>query len=183
MQATRSRLLQPAPLAAVVLIAVILDSDLAQAAKAWDATQAVQGLVVLGGFTVALVIGLVLLARTMAGVLAGPRIDVAELKRRLDRHEDVVVLDVRTRADFVGEQGHIARATNIPLEELRSRLPELTGERERTVALVCRTDRRSDEAARLLARHGLRRVVVIQGGMTAWLANGWPVEDAHPAPG
>ena len=180
MHARRSRLPQSTLLVGVVLIVVVLDSGLAEAAQAWDAGQATQGLVVLGGFTVALVVGLALLARTMAKVIGRPRIDVAELKRRLDRGEDVVVLDVRTPADFVGGQGHIAGATNIPLEELGSRLAELGGA-DRPVALVCRTDRRSDKAAALLASRGFRRVVVVQGGMTAWLANGWPVEDAGPA--
>ena len=32
----------------------------------------------------------------------------------------------------------------------------------------------------LLARRGFAQVQVVQGGMTAWLAQGWPVEDAHP---
>jgi hypothetical protein len=35
------------------------------------------------------------------------------------------VLDVRTPADFNGEQGHIAGAVNLPLEELPSRLADL----------------------------------------------------------
>jgi rhodanese-related sulfurtransferase len=180
MHARKSRLPQLTLLVGLVLIVVILDSGRAEAMQAWDAAQATQGLVVLGGFTLVLIVGLALLARTMAKVISRPRIDVVELRRRLDAGEDLVVLDVRTPTDFVGEQGHIAEATNIPLEELGSRLDELGGV-ERPVALVCRTDRRSDEAAALLARGGFRRVVVVQGGMTAWLANGWPVEDAGPA--
>jgi rhodanese-related sulfurtransferase len=34
----------------------------------------------------------------------------------------------------------------------------------------------------LLAGHGFADVHVVQGGMTAWLGNGWPVEDANPKP-
>jgi len=46
------------------------------------------------------------------------------------------------------------------------------------IALICRTDRRSAKAAALLAGLGFGQVQVIQGGMTAWRANGWPVEQA-----
>lgn len=180
MRARRSRLPLSTLLVGLVLIVVILDSGRAEATQGWDASQATQGLVVLGGFTLVLIVGLALLARTMAKVISRPRIDVAELKGRLEAGEDLVVLDVRTPTDFAGEQGHIPEATNIPLEELGSRLNEL-GSVERPVALVCRTDRRSDKAAALLVRAGFRQVVVVRGGMTAWLANGWPVEDAGPA--
>jgi rhodanese-related sulfurtransferase len=93
-----------------------------------------------------------------------------------------LLLDVRAAADFTGEQGHIAGATNIPLEDLTNRLVELADDLERPIALVCRTDRRSAKAAALLARRGFGEVHVIEGGMTAWLASGWPAEDVHPQP-
>jgi len=90
------------------------------------------------------------------------------------------VLDVRTAEDFVGEQGHIAGATNIPLEDIPGRIDALEADLERPIALVCRTDRRSASAAALLVRQGFADVQVVRGGMSAWLANGWPVEDGHP---
>ena len=107
-----------------------------------------------------------------------PMLAATELKRQLDGGEDVLVLDVRPAADFTGEQGHIAGARNVPLEELPARLVELEDRKQRPIRLVCRTDRRSAQAARLLAESGFVDARVIQGGMTAWNANGWPVEDA-----
>lgn len=89
------------------------------------------------------------------------------------------MLDVRTPEDFVGEQGHLAEAVNIPLEALDERIEALGSDLERPIALVCRTDRRSAKAAALLAGRGFHQVQVVQGGMTSWLANGWPVEQAH----
>jgi len=91
----------------------------------------------------------------------------------------VLVLDLRTAADFDGEQGHIDGAMNLPLEDLPQRLADLGDlgeELERSIALVCRTDRRSAKAAALLAQRGFAKVQVVQGGMTAWRALGWPVE-------
>jgi rhodanese-related sulfurtransferase len=37
-------------------------------------------------------------------------------------------------------------------------------------------------AAVLLARRGFADVHVVQGGMTAWLGSGWPVQDINPKP-
>jgi rhodanese-related sulfurtransferase len=64
----------------------------------------------------------------------------------------------------------------LPLEELADRLDELGADPERTIALICRTDRRSAKAAALLTSRGFGDVHVVRGGMTAWLENGWAVE-------
>jgi uncharacterized membrane protein YdjX (TVP38/TMEM64 family) len=141
-----------------------------------------EGLLQKGLIALSLLGALAFLPRLVARLRARPMLGVEELKRRIDAHQDLLVLDVRTTADFVGEQGHIAGATNIPLEALEARLDELTADLERPIALVCRTDRRSAKAAALLARRGFADVHVVQGGMTAWLGNGWAVEAAHPKP-
>lgn len=162
------------------LLATIWSAPLAAAtAPGWDATKATQAIILLAAFTVAVAVGLIAVARTFSRLRASPRIDVAELRRRLDARDDLLLLDVRTAADFIGEQGHVAGATNIPLEALESRLDMLAADRKRPIAIVCRTDRRSDQAAALLARRGFADVRVVEGGMTAWLGNGWPVEEAH----
>ncbi len=100
---------------------------------------------------------------------------VESLKQQLDAGADVLLLDVRPAADFIGEQGHIAGARNVPLEELPARLHELEDRKERPIRLLCRTDRRSAQAARLLTEAGFADARVIEGGMTAWRAKGWPV--------
>ncbi len=189
--------------AGAMLVATTLSGNLlAAAAQGWDTTMAAQGLIVLAGFSVALLVGLVLLARTVSGLRAAPRVSVAELKRRLDEQQDLLLLDVRTAADFVGEQGHIQQdlllldvrtaadfvgeqghipgARNIPLEELPTRVAELGDAPTRSIFLICRTDRRSVKAALFLGRRGFGNVHVVQGGMTAWLDNSWPAQDAHP---
>jgi len=166
------------------LLATIWSAPLAAAtAPGWDATKATQAMILLAAFTVAVAVGLIAVARTFSRLRASPRIDVAELRRRLDARDDLLLLDVRTTADFIGEQGHVAGATNIPLEALGSRLDALAADRKRPIAIICRTDRRSAQAAALLSRRGFADVRVVEGGMTAWLGNGWPVEEAHPGAG
>jgi len=86
------------------------------------------------------------------------------------------VLDVRTPEDFAGEQGHIGVAINIPLEELGTRLAEISDYQQRPVVTICRTDRKSGNAARILAQNGFSDVHVARMGMTAWIAEGYRIE-------
>jgi len=107
----------------------------------------------------------------------GPMMEVETLKQKLDAHEDVLVLDVRTADDFIGEQGHIPEAKNIAVEDLSSRLDELADRTEKPIAIVCRTDRRSAKAAQILGRLGYADVHVVRNGMTAWNEAGYTIED------
>ena len=135
-----------------------------------------EGLIRNGLIALALLAVVAFPPRLVARLREKPMLTVEELKARADSRTGLI-LDVRTAADFVGDQGHIAGALNLPLEELEARLAEVGDDPERPIAIVCRTDRRSAKAAALLARRGFADVRVVRGGMTAWLAQGWPVED------
>jgi uncharacterized membrane protein YdjX (TVP38/TMEM64 family)/rhodanese-related sulfurtransferase len=104
-------------------------------------------------------------------------IEADELKRRLDHGEAVTIIDVRGPDEFAGPLGHIARAQNIPVAELDRRLEELSGLEETPIVLVCRTNRRSAAAARVLHTAGFRQVSVLRRGMEQWNGAGLPVED------
>jgi uncharacterized membrane protein YdjX (TVP38/TMEM64 family)/rhodanese-related sulfurtransferase len=114
------------------------------------------------------------LPRIIGNIRRGPTIDIPELKRRIDSNS-TLVLDVRTAKDFIGEQGHIDSAANIPVEELQDRMDELTDYIERPIAIVCRTDKRSAKAALLLTEQGFHDVHVVRGGMTKWIESNLPV--------
>ncbi|MEJ2345714.1 MAG: VTT domain-containing protein [Gammaproteobacteria bacterium] len=133
------------------------------------------GLLHTGLLALALLAAAVFLPRFIARLRQGPMLEVEQLKQRLDRGDDVLVLDVRTSQDYVGEQGHITGSVNIPLEQLPERTAELQDHQEQAVAFVCRTDRRSAKAARLLARSGFGDVHIVRGGMTRWNELGYPV--------
>ncbi len=105
-----------------------------------------------------------------------PMISVDAIKQQLDENEDLLILDVRNQTDYHGEQGHIAASTLIPLEELSSRLHELAEHKDKNIVTICRTDKRSAKAARLLADAGFTHVQVVHMGMTNWNAKHFPVE-------
>lgn len=114
------------------------------------------------------------LPRIIGNIRRGPTIDIPELKRRIDSN-GALVLDVRTAEDYVGEQGYIASAVNIAVEELPDRMNELTEYIERPIAIVCRTDKRSAKAALILTEQGFHDVHVVRGGMTKWIEADLPV--------
>lgn len=105
-----------------------------------------------------------------------PLLAVQELRERMTQDADVLVLDVRGAAEFNGELGHIAGANNIAVEELSRHVTELDAARARSIVLVCRTDKRSVQAARLLRQAGFEHLAVLRGGMVAWNQAGCAVE-------
>jgi len=128
-----------------------------------------------------LMIGIVLLAivgflpSLIAKLRAKPMLDVDELKQKLNTDEDVLLLDVRTDSDFIGEQGHINGAVLIPLEELAINLGKIEHYQQKMVVTICRTDKRSAKAAQLLSKKGFSNVRVVRQGMTDWINKEYPV--------
>lgn len=87
-----------------------------------------------------------------------------------------VIIDVRGADEFVGPLGHIPGARNLPVDELPRQLAELAGLRDQPVILVCRTDKRSANAAALLHDAGFRKLCVLRGGMEQWNKSGLHTE-------
>ncbi|MBP6582013.1 MAG: VTT domain-containing protein [Chromatiaceae bacterium] len=141
-----------------------------------EAASGGEALIQKGLIALALLAALAFLPRLVARLRQSAWLQVDQVKTRLESDEPLLILDVRTAADFDGEQGHLPGALNLPLEDLATRLEELGSDPERPIALFCRTDRRSAKAAAILARRGFAQAHVVQGGMTAWLDRGWPVE-------
>ncbi len=115
------------------------------------------------------------LPRLIGQLRKKPMISVDDLKARLDAGDDISIVDVRTAKDFAGKLGHIRQAINLPLEEMPDSLSELDVDLEKTIALICTTDRRSAKAAQILTTHGFADVHVVIGGMKDWNANGYPL--------
>ena len=84
-----------------------------------------------------------------------------------------VVLDVREPGEFAA--GHLRDAKNIPLKELPKRLGELEKAKAKNVIVVCQNGVQSPKAANQLNRAGFGTVFSLDGGLTAWQAQGMPV--------
>lgn len=79
-------------------------------------------------------------------------------------------IDVRSTSEFAA--GHVRGAVNIPLEELETRLDDIS--HERAVLLICQSGKRAAMAADLLEQC-LSEIAVLEGGTKAWAAAGLPL--------
>jgi len=141
-----------------------------------EAVTGSEGLIQKGLIALALLASAAFLPRLIKDLRRPPMLSVKALKGKLDHKQDVYVLDVRTASEFGNEQGHIPQAHNIPVEDLSHRLDELANYRDSPIAIVCRTDKRSLHALRLLARKGFSDVHIVKGGMTDWNLQGYSVD-------
>ena len=89
-----------------------------------------------------------------------------------------LLLDVREYPEFAG--GHLAGSRLLPLAQLETRAPDLPQDRE--IVLICRTGRRSAEAAEKMRRLGFERVGELKGGIMNWEKAGLPLHRAAHAP-
>jgi rhodanese-related sulfurtransferase len=103
-------------------------------------------------------------------------IETRELSRQLDAGGPVIIVDVREPHEFIGELGHIAGARNLPLPELERRIPELAAFKAVPLVLVCRTDKRSANAAPVFSSAGFEHVTVLRQGMAQWNRDALPIE-------
>ena len=92
----------------------------------------------------------------------------------LINHEDALVLDVRSIAEF--NKGHIVNAMNIPLNGLAKQLQQLEKYKDRPIVVVCRSGSRSAMAAKMLMKNGFSKVHNLRGGMMAWESAGLPIK-------
>ena len=90
----------------------------------------------------------------------------------------VTLIDVREWAEFAG--GRVREARLIPLGQLSARAAEI--ERSGEVYVICRTGRRSAEAAERLKDLGFENVINVAGGFEAWKKEKLPFERDAKAP-
>lgn len=102
-------------------------------------------------------------ARTFGGV---PEIEPTWIAEHRDA---VAILDVREPVELGGDLGQIPGSLHIPLGDLRGRLVDVPG--DKPVVCVCRSGRRSAQAAAILEQAGFRNVANLAGGMIRWRAS------------
>lgn len=103
-------------------------------------------------------------------------INAEVLNSQIRNGKVLTILDVRGGDEFIGPLGHIPSALNIPLGELPQRLTEITTRVVQPFILVCKTDKRSAQAAKLLKEANFQDIYVLRGGMDQWNRNGFETE-------
>lgn len=80
--------------------------------------------------------------------------------------QGALLLDVREPEEYSAI--HAPNAKLIPLGEVGSRLKEIEVYKNKPVAVMCRSGRRSAKAVALLQEAGFSQVSNVQGGILAW---------------
>ena len=87
---------------------------------------------------------------------------------------DILVIDLRTRQEFLGDTGHIYQARNIPLNRLPDRLVEIAAFREDTFLVYCRGDDScGEEGMAILMSSGFENAILIDEGIDGWIRFGF----------
>lgn len=81
----------------------------------------------------------------------------------------LVILDVRNPFELEQYLGHIDGVINIPVQELEKRIGELEEYKDKEIAVICRSGRRSLSATNLLIEYGFNAKNV-EGGMLKYRA-------------
>ena len=94
-------------------------------------------------------------------------ITVQELKSRMDKGENLMIIDVREPWEF--EEFNIG-AKLFPLNELPAHLQDLEKYKETEIIVHCKAGGRSATAKAIMGASGFTSVRNLLGGMMAWQA-------------
>lgn len=80
--------------------------------------------------------------------------------------QGALLLDVREPGEYT--EVHAPNATLIPLGQLGTRLDEIAAYKDKPIAVMCRSGKRSAKAVHLLQEAGYSHVSNVTGGIIAW---------------
>ncbi|NHW47405.1 rhodanese-like domain-containing protein [Paenarthrobacter sp. MSM-2-10-13] len=95
------------------------------------------------------------------------------LRTWIHQHQDLMVIDVRSAAEF--EAMHIRGSYNVPLPLLSEHTDELATRLGSRVVLVCQSGARAEQARQRLGKAGLEGAYVLTGGAPGFAAVGGDV--------
>ena len=100
-------------------------------------------------------------------------IDASTLKAWEDNHDDLMIIDVRSGAEF--DSMHIRGSYHVPLAMLSEHTEEFAAKMGTRVVLVCQSGNRAEQARKHLDAVGLAGASVLSGGGPAYSAAGGKV--------
>ena len=107
------------------------------------------------------------------------RISVTDLFELIQAGASPVIIDVRSATARNLEPRWIPGALHVPLQDAAHRLKELPRDRDIILYCTCPSEATAASVARILMNHGFKRVRPLYGGLDAWVAAGYAVEQAH----
>ncbi len=99
-----------------------------------------------------------------------------QLKQKIDSHENMILIDVRTQQEYAGELGHIDGTVLLPVQDIASWISNYQNDKDKEIIMICRSGNRSGRATQYFLEHGFTDVYNMEGGMIAWNKAGYPIE-------
>ena len=88
-----------------------------------------------------------------------------EAAKMMEENSDVIILDVRTQAEY--SEGHIPNAICVPNEEIVDAQPAEIPDLDQVILVYCRSGNRSKQASQKLADMGYTNIYEF-GGIKDW---------------
>lgn len=98
-------------------------------------------------------------------------IDVAQ--GQVMQKQGALLLDVREPEEYA--EGHAPGSILVPLGQLKARVNEISDFKHSPVVVICRSGRRSMQAAEILHQLGFASIHNVHGGMLAWEKAALPI--------
>lgn len=93
-------------------------------------------------------------------------VSIDEAQELIKKDSDVLILDVRTPAEY--KSGHIPNAINIPHNTLIIRLNEIEKYKDKNILVHCQSGGRSSIAVQILEQQGFNKIYHMKNGFGAW---------------
>ena len=95
---------------------------------------------------------------------------------QLMNHEGAIVLDVGDPAEF--KKGHIPKAINMPVSQLKNDLGRLEKYRTKDTPIVLssRANQHANRAAAILRKNNFSNLYTLSGGLVSWEKENLPLE-------
>lgn len=106
---------------------------------------------------------------------SNPLISADELLTKLEKKQNVIVLDVRSAGEF--SEGHVPTAVNIPYDEIKEKAGKHIKNKEQQIVVYCRSGYRASKAETALADLGYSNILHLDGDMLGWKSNKKPLEN------
>jgi rhodanese-related sulfurtransferase len=114
--------------------------------------------------------------RRLLNELRMARITVDELRQRQEAGENLLILDLRSHDELQQNPLLIRGALHMSMDEVQVRQHEIPRDRDIILYCSCPNEVSSARAALLLHREGILRVRPLLGGIDAWRARDYPLE-------
>ena len=111
-------------------------------------------------------------------------IDPKDLEKKIASKTDLLMIDIRPKANFYDMFGHIDNAINLPFEQFMLRLNEtadrLAGFKETPIVIIgLRDENKVFLAYRALRDKGFTDVAILNYGFSQWVRKGLPTVERN----